>query len=140
MGKGLVKTLDDLLVKYGLISGEVPTTEELAWLKESRERVEMVIRARWAILAILAGYAVYAYFFFRHATADALHQTAVVVYGIAASHGLEYPVIARLKGEVEVLAHPVQRGHGVNDALAHVVGVRGQEAYAAQAVHLVYSA
>ena len=75
MGKGLVKTLDDLLVKYGLISGEVPTTEELAWLKESRERVEMVIRARWAILAILAGYAVYAYFFFRHATADALRVT-----------------------------------------------------------------
>ena len=75
MGKGLVKALDDLLVKCGLISGEVPTTEELAWLKESRERVGMVIRARWAILAILAGCAVYAYFFFRHATADALRVT-----------------------------------------------------------------
>ena len=75
MGFGLVKALDDLLVKCGLISGDVPTTEELAWLKESRERVGMVIRARWAILAILAGYAVYAYFFFRHATADALRIT-----------------------------------------------------------------
>jgi len=70
-----VKALDDLLVKCGLISGEVPTTEELAWLKESRDRVGMVIRARWAILAILAGYAVYAYIFFRHATADALRVT-----------------------------------------------------------------
>jgi len=75
LGFGLVKALDDLLVKCGLISGDVPTTEELAWLKESRERVGMVIRARWAILAILAGYAVYAYFFFRHATADALRIT-----------------------------------------------------------------
>jgi diguanylate cyclase (GGDEF)-like protein len=70
-----VKSLDDLLVKCGLIPDEVPTTEELAWLKESRERVGMVIRARWAILAILAGYAVYAYFFFRHASADALRVT-----------------------------------------------------------------
>ena len=75
MGKGLVKALDDLLSKCGLISGEVPTTEELAWLKESRERVGMVIRVRWVILAILAGYAVYAYFFFLRATEDALRVT-----------------------------------------------------------------
>jgi len=64
-----------MLVKFGLISNEVPTTEELTWLKESRERVGLVIRARWAILAILAGYAAYSYFFFRHATADALSVT-----------------------------------------------------------------
>ena len=75
MGKGLVSALDDLLVRFGMISGEVPTTEELAWLKESRERVGLVIRARWAILAILAGYAAYSYFFFLHATADALRVT-----------------------------------------------------------------
>ena len=70
-----MSALDDMLVKFGLISNEVPTTEELAWLKESRERVGLVIRARWAILAILAGYAAYSYFFFRHATADALSVT-----------------------------------------------------------------
>jgi diguanylate cyclase (GGDEF)-like protein len=83
LGKGLVKAMDDLLVKCGLISGDVPTTDELEWLKESRERVGMVIRARWAILAILAGYAVYAFFFYRHETADALrvkplHQAVAV--------------------------------------------------------------
>ena len=39
MGMGLVKALDDLLVNVGLVSAGVPTTEELAWLKESRERV-----------------------------------------------------------------------------------------------------
>ncbi|HWS16007.1 MAG TPA: GGDEF domain-containing protein [Candidatus Methylomirabilis sp.] len=75
MGRGLVKALDDLLVKCGLISGDVPTTEELTWLKESRERVGMVILARWAILATLAVFAVYAFFFFRHASADALRVT-----------------------------------------------------------------
>ena len=75
MGKGLVKTLDDMLVKWGMVSGEAPTTAELEWLKESRERVGMVIRARWAILAVLAVYAVYAYFFFLHSTADALRVT-----------------------------------------------------------------
>src|SRR3989304_5497606 len=72
LGKGLVSALDDLLVKFGMISNEVPTTEELAWLKESRERVGLVIRARWAILAILAGYAAYSFFFFRHSTAGGL--------------------------------------------------------------------
>ncbi|MDD5761892.1 MAG: GGDEF domain-containing protein [bacterium] len=70
-----MKTLDDMLVKWGMVPGEAPTTEELEWLKESRERVGMVIRARWAILAVLAGYAVYAYFFYLHATADALRVT-----------------------------------------------------------------
>jgi len=83
LGRGMVNTLDDLLVKSGWISGDVPTTEELAWLKESRERVGLIIRARWAVLAILAVYAVYTYFFFRHATADALrvkplHQVVAV--------------------------------------------------------------
>jgi len=66
-----------MLAKFGLISNQVPTTEELAWLKESRERVGLVIRARWAILAILAGYAAYSFFLFRHATADALRVTTL---------------------------------------------------------------
>ncbi|MFA6149569.1 MAG: GGDEF domain-containing protein [bacterium] len=70
-----MKKLDDMLVKWGMVSGEAPSTAELEWLKESRERVGMVIRARWAILAILAAYAVYAYFFYLHVTADALDVT-----------------------------------------------------------------
>ncbi len=66
-------------MKRGWIPGEVPTTEELLWLKESRERVGMVIRVRWGVLAFLAGYAVYVFFFFGHASADSvrvkpLHQ------------------------------------------------------------------
>ena len=58
-GKEWVNRLDNLLAKFGLVSDDVPTTEELTWLKESRERVGMIIRARWVILAILAGYAIY---------------------------------------------------------------------------------
>ncbi len=70
-----MKALDDLLVKWGVVSGEAPTAAELEWMKEARGRVGMVIRARWVILAVLAAYAVYVYFFFRHATADALNVT-----------------------------------------------------------------
>lgn len=51
-------------------AGDAPSTEELVLLKESRERVGLVIRARWAILAILAVYGLYVYFFFRHESAD----------------------------------------------------------------------
>jgi len=53
-----------------LFPGDAPSTEELILLKESRERVGLVIRARWAVLAILAFYALYAYFFFQHESAD----------------------------------------------------------------------
>ncbi|MBI5419613.1 MAG: GGDEF domain-containing protein [Deltaproteobacteria bacterium] len=52
------------------VSGEVPTTEELDLLKESRKRVKTVIRARWAVLGVLALYGVFAYVFFRHAAPD----------------------------------------------------------------------
>jgi diguanylate cyclase (GGDEF)-like protein len=55
-------------LKY--ISSDSPTTEELELFKESRERVGMVIRARWIILAILAAYAVVPYVTFRHYSVD----------------------------------------------------------------------
>jgi len=64
--------------------GDAPSTEELVLLKESRERVGLVIRARWAVLAILAFYALYAYFFFQHESADfssltSRHRVAAVL-------------------------------------------------------------
>jgi diguanylate cyclase (GGDEF)-like protein len=55
-------------LKY--ISSDSPTTEELELFKESRERVGMVIRARWIILAILAVYGVVPYVTFRHYSVD----------------------------------------------------------------------
>jgi uncharacterized protein involved in exopolysaccharide biosynthesis len=39
-----------------LVSSDVPTTEELELLKDARERVGLVIRARWIILGMLALY------------------------------------------------------------------------------------
>jgi len=56
--------------KMTYIAGDAPSTEELILLKETRKRVGLVIRARWAILAILACYGAYAFFFFQHGSAD----------------------------------------------------------------------
>jgi len=56
--------------KMTYFAGDAPSTEELILMKESRERVGLVIRARWAILAILALYALYTYYFFQHESAD----------------------------------------------------------------------
>jgi diguanylate cyclase (GGDEF)-like protein len=75
MKENVTKKLDALLSRWGLAPGEVPTTEEIAWLNEARDRVGMVIRARWVILGVLAAYGVYAYAFFQHATADTLDIT-----------------------------------------------------------------
>lgn len=63
--------------RWGWTPGEVPTTEELAWLNEARDRVGMVIRARWIVLGVLAAYGVYAYIFFQHATADTRDITSL---------------------------------------------------------------
>ncbi len=59
-----------------LVSGEVPTTEELEMIKESRERIGLVIRVRWVLLGILAVYGIAAYIFFRHSSADVARITA----------------------------------------------------------------
>lgn len=56
--------------KFFFVSGDVPTTEELEMLKEARERVGLVIRARWIILGILALYGAAAFVFYRHVSAD----------------------------------------------------------------------
>jgi diguanylate cyclase (GGDEF)-like protein len=62
--------------KLTIISGEVPTTEELELLKDATERVGLVIRVRWVILGILAFYGLYAYIFFQHASADVSRITS----------------------------------------------------------------
>ncbi|MDA8122437.1 MAG: GGDEF domain-containing protein [Deltaproteobacteria bacterium] len=74
--------------KMSIVSGEVPTTEELELLKEARQRVGMVIRARWVILGILAGYGLVAYIFFQHSSADTsritfLHRIVPVIAFLA---------------------------------------------------------
>ena len=56
--------------KLTFFSGDEPTSDELMMLKESRQRIEMVIRARWVILAILAAYGLFTFLFYRHAAAD----------------------------------------------------------------------
>jgi diguanylate cyclase (GGDEF)-like protein len=58
-----------LLRRMQLASGEIPTTEELDLINESRERVELVIRARWALLAIMALFGGIAFVFFQFASA-----------------------------------------------------------------------
>jgi diguanylate cyclase (GGDEF)-like protein len=53
-----------------LSSGGVPTTEDLEMLKDARERVVMVIRARWVLLGILALYGLVLVVFYQHSSAD----------------------------------------------------------------------
>jgi diguanylate cyclase (GGDEF)-like protein len=55
-------------LKY--ISTDVPTTDELELLNESRVRVAQVIQARWIILAILAAYGVVPYAIFQYYSVD----------------------------------------------------------------------
>lgn len=57
--------------KIFFVSSDVPTTEELEMLKDARDRVGLVIRARWILLGVLAVYGVAASIFYRHSSADA---------------------------------------------------------------------
>ncbi|MBF8258643.1 MAG: GGDEF protein [Actinobacteria bacterium] len=75
--------------KINIVSSEVPTTEELEMLKEARERVGLIIKARWVILAILALYGVLVFLFFQHSSADMsrvtpLHRAVAVLAFLAA--------------------------------------------------------
>ncbi len=63
--------LTEKLKRLTYISGEVPTSEELLLLNEARQRVGLVIRARWVLLGILAVYGLFIAAFYRHASADA---------------------------------------------------------------------
>jgi len=59
------------------VSGEVPTSEELLLLNEARQRVGLVIRARWVVLGILASYGVFIAVLYRHVSADAAAVTPI---------------------------------------------------------------
>jgi diguanylate cyclase (GGDEF)-like protein len=67
----------DPLEKFTYLYGDVPTTEELELLKESRDRTGLVIRARWILLGILAAYGIIPYIFFQDISADLDQITAV---------------------------------------------------------------
>ncbi len=69
---GLMRKLRSLTY----IRGEVPTSEELLLLNEARQRVGLVIRARWVLLGILAVYGAFVAIFYGHAAADAEAVTA----------------------------------------------------------------
>jgi len=62
--------LNGYLKKLSFVSGDVPTSEELALIKDSRERIGLVITARWIVLGILAAYGIIPYVFFQHYSAD----------------------------------------------------------------------
>src|SRR4030042_845692 len=60
--------MDFSKLKY--ISTDVPTTDELELLNESRVRISQVIPARWIILGILAAYGVVPYVLFQYYSID----------------------------------------------------------------------
>ena len=73
----LGKFLREQWNKMTFYSGDVPTTEELELLNENRRRVELVIRARWILLAILSVYGVVVHIFFQDKSADVESLTYV---------------------------------------------------------------
>ena len=62
--------LDGKIRQMKYISSDSPTMEELEIFNESRERVAMVIRARWIILGILALYGIVPFVAFRYHAID----------------------------------------------------------------------
>jgi diguanylate cyclase (GGDEF)-like protein len=112
---GWRKFLMEQLKKMTLVAGEVPTTEELESIKEARERVGLVIRARWAILGILAVYGLAVYIFFQHSSADTsritfLHRVvpviaflAVAVYNAWYQYSYEWFVKIRSLNAIQLL-------------------------------------
>ena len=79
-----------------LVSGDVPTNEELEILKDARERVALVIRSRWILLGILALYGVAAFIFYQHSSADVERVTplhgvvAILAFAVAATYNAFY--------------------------------------------------
>lgn len=83
---------ENYLKNISFISGDAPTSEELEQLQKSKERIGLVIRARWIVLGILAAYGVIPYIFFQHSSADIISITAlhciipVVAWSFVASY------------------------------------------------------
>ena len=73
----LGKFLKEQGKKMKIYSGDVPTTEELELLNENKRRVELVIRARWILLAILSVYGLVVHIYFQDKSADVESLTYV---------------------------------------------------------------
>ena len=65
------------------------------------------------------------------------HHAPVVIDRVRPEHPLEHAVGPRLDGEVQVLAHFLQAGHGIDQLGKHEARVRGDEADALEASDLV---
>ncbi len=68
--------------------------------------------------------------------AQARDAVAILVKGIAALHAPQQFVVARLHGNIDMLAYFGQRGHAFDHTVVHVARVRGHEADALQPVDL----
>ena len=68
---------------------------------------------------------------------DALDQRPVLGIGVAAPHVGQHVVVACLEWQIHILHHAGQPGDGVDDALAHVVGVGREETDARQLRHAI---
>jgi diguanylate cyclase (GGDEF)-like protein len=77
--------LEEKFRQLKIISSDSPTTEELELFNESRERIAMVIRARWIILGILALFGVVPFIVLRdHSVELGAVSTAQCVFPAAA--------------------------------------------------------
>jgi diguanylate cyclase (GGDEF)-like protein len=67
---GVQDMFEEQVRKLVYISSDAPTMDELELLNDSRERIGLIIRARWIILGVLATYGIIPYMVFRHYSID----------------------------------------------------------------------
>jgi diguanylate cyclase (GGDEF)-like protein len=90
LSKRLRRVLNRKMKPYTYLPSEVPTTEELQKLEDSRKRVLLVIKIRWAMLAVFALYGLYASFFYRIESPDRLTTAHVVIPALAFALAVGY--------------------------------------------------
>ena len=73
----------------------------------------------------------------RDAFADGGDQVAIVLLGVAAFHVFKHGIVTGLNGDFDVRHKLGHLGDGVHQFFAEVVGMRGQEADALDAIHFV---
>jgi diguanylate cyclase (GGDEF)-like protein len=73
------RDLDKTIRKHTFLNSDVPTTEELAAVKRTRERVLLVIKMRWVLLALFAMFGFYASFVYNMGGPEGLSLIHIVV-------------------------------------------------------------
>jgi diguanylate cyclase (GGDEF)-like protein len=73
------RDLERTIQKHTYLGSEIPTTEEIAAVKKTRERVLLVIKMRWVLLSLLAMFGLYASYVYNRGGPEGLSLLHVAV-------------------------------------------------------------